>query len=109
MCLFLVTSCFCWRIHSIKQTCRAMLLKVYSLIVLNMIGYSFYRGVALSWSLSSITMASLLFSYVKAFKLHEKTWPGKHGLSASPKQEVDSVFIIRSTLLYNYTTFLFMQ
>ena len=86
-----------------------MLLKVYSLIVLNMIGYSFYRGVALSWSLSSITMASLLFSYVKAFKLHEKTWPGKHGLSASPKQEVDSVFIIRSTLLYNYTTLLFMQ
>ena len=59
----------------------------------------FFRGVALSWSLSSITMVSLLFSYVKAFKLHKKTWPGKHGLSASHKQEVESVFIIWGNLL----------
>jgi len=44
-------------------------------------------------------MFFLLFSYVKALKLHKKTWPGKHGLSASHKQEVESVFIIRSNLL----------
>ena len=59
-----------------------------------MVGYSFYRGVALSWSLSSITMISLLFSYVKTFKLHNKTWPDKHGLSASPQQEVQFIFFM---------------
>jgi len=68
-------------------------------------GFSIYRGVALSWSLSSITMVFLLFSYVKVFKLHKKTWPGKHGLSANHKQEVESVFIIKRAIYYLYDFF----
>ncbi|KAL9975274.1 hypothetical protein ACROYT_G012423 [Oculina patagonica] len=35
-----------------------------------------FRGVAFSWALSTMTMFLLMFSYMKAFKLHKQTWPG---------------------------------
>ncbi|XP_073233967.1 multidrug and toxin extrusion protein 2-like [Porites lutea] len=35
-----------------------------------------FRGVAISWALTVCILTSLLFAYMKVFKLHIKTWPG---------------------------------